>query len=201
MPLALQSTRPELEYFLTDTGTSTVIVDASTAALVASIDAGHSRYEDLVGRPPTALPVIPLDRRAMILFTSGTTSKPKGVVTTHANIAAQITSLITAWEWTANDRIVLCLPLHHVHGIINVVSCALWSGAVCEMLPRFDAAVAAVVEHHLAPFGLPIPAGVNDPSRTLTAPWSATPGVADDEVPHAFRRHGVLLAASEMASV
>ena len=141
MPLALQSTRPELEYFLTDTGTSTVIVDASTAALVASIDAGHSRYEDLVGRPPTALPVIPLDRRAMILFTSGTTSKPKGVVTTHANIAAQITSLITAWEWTANDRIVLCLPLHHVHGIINVVSCALWSGAVCEMLPRFDAAV------------------------------------------------------------
>ena len=67
--------------------------------------------------------------------------------------------------------------------------------------PRFDAAVAAVVEHHLAPFGLPIPAWVNDPSRTLTAPWSATPGVADDEVPHAFRRHGVLLAASEMASV
>jgi malonyl-CoA/methylmalonyl-CoA synthetase len=35
---------------------------------------------------------------------------------------------------------VLCLPLHHVHGIINVVSCALWAGAVCEMLPRFDAA-------------------------------------------------------------
>ena len=34
---------------------------------------------------------------------------------------------------------VLCLPLHHVHGIINVVSCALWSGAVCEMMPRFDA--------------------------------------------------------------
>jgi malonyl-CoA/methylmalonyl-CoA synthetase len=33
----------------------------------------------------------------------------------------------------------LCLPLHHVHGIINVVSCALWSGATCEMLPRFDA--------------------------------------------------------------
>jgi malonyl-CoA/methylmalonyl-CoA synthetase len=34
---------------------------------------------------------------------------------------------------------VLVLPLHHVHGIINIVSCALWSGAICEMLPRFDA--------------------------------------------------------------
>ena len=75
----------------------------------------------------------------MILYTSGTTSRPKGVVTTHANNTAQITSLIEAWEWSADDRIVLCLPLHHVHGIINVVSCALWSGATCEMLPRFDA--------------------------------------------------------------
>jgi len=75
----------------------------------------------------------------MILYTSGTTSRPKGVVTTHANIAAQITSLVEAWEWLADDRILLCLPLHHVHGIINIVSCALWSGAVCEMLPRFDA--------------------------------------------------------------
>ena len=75
----------------------------------------------------------------MILYTSGTTNRPKGVVTTHANITAQMTSLIEAWEWSAEDRIALFLPLHHVHGIINVVSCALWAGAVCEMMPRFDA--------------------------------------------------------------
>ncbi len=60
-------------------------------------------------------------------------------MTTHANITAQITSLVDAWEWSGSDRIVLCLPLHHVHGIINVVCCALWSGATCHMLPRFDA--------------------------------------------------------------
>ena len=75
----------------------------------------------------------------MILYTSGTTSRPKGVVTTHDNITAQIMSLVQAWEWSADDRILLFLPLHHVHGIINVVSCALWSGAICEMMPRFDA--------------------------------------------------------------
>jgi malonyl-CoA/methylmalonyl-CoA synthetase len=75
----------------------------------------------------------------MIIYTSGTTSRPKGVVTTHANIAAQINSLVDAWEWSASDRILLCLPLHHVHGIINVVCCALWSGATCHMLPGFDA--------------------------------------------------------------
>jgi malonyl-CoA/methylmalonyl-CoA synthetase len=75
----------------------------------------------------------------MILYTSGTTSRPKGVVSTHANITAQVMSLVEAWEWSADDRIVLFLPLHHVHGIINVVSCALWSGATCEMMSRFDA--------------------------------------------------------------
>src|SRR5260370_29744391 len=75
----------------------------------------------------------------MILYASGTTSRPKGVVTTHANITAQIMSLVEAWEWSADDNILLCLPMHHVHGIINVVSCALWSGATCQMLPRFDA--------------------------------------------------------------
>ncbi len=68
-------------------------------------------------------------RRAMMVYTSGTTGKPKGVVTTHANLAAQITALIEAWEWSADDRILLVLPLHHVHGIVNVVCCALWAGA------------------------------------------------------------------------
>ena len=75
----------------------------------------------------------------MILYTSGTTGKPKGVVTTHANIAAQIKSLVHAWEWSADDRILNVLPMHHVHGIVNVLCCALWVGGVCEIFPRFDA--------------------------------------------------------------
>jgi malonyl-CoA/methylmalonyl-CoA synthetase len=62
-------------------------------------------------------------------------------VTTQANISAQVVCLLRAWEWSSEDRIMLFLPLHHVHGIINVVSCALASGATCEMLPRFDAQV------------------------------------------------------------
>jgi malonyl-CoA/methylmalonyl-CoA synthetase len=96
-------------------------------------------YEQLALSQPSDLPVISSARRAMIFYTSGTTSRPKGVVATHANITAQIDSLADAWEWSATDRILLCLPLHHVHGIINVVCCALWSGATCHMLPRFDA--------------------------------------------------------------
>jgi malonyl-CoA/methylmalonyl-CoA synthetase len=108
----------------------------------------------------------------MILYTSGTTSRPKGVVTTHANIAAQIMSLVEAWEWSADDSIVLCLPLHHVHGIINVVSCALWSGATCQMLPRFDA---NAVWDSIASGGLTLFMAVPTIYAKLIAAWDAAP--------------------------
>lgn len=144
VPLALHAARPEWEYALEDTGATTVIVDETTAGAIGPACEGRlvrlRGYAELLAGSAAALPQLQPERRAMILFTSGTTNKPKGVVTTHANIAAQIESLVEAWEWQAADKIALLLPLHHVHGIINIVSCALWVGASCRMLPKFDAA-------------------------------------------------------------
>ncbi len=143
VPLPVGAVSAELEYFIQDTGASALISDDadqdSLGRAASAIGIEARLYRELLASHPSAMPEIASERRALILYTSGTTSRPKGVVTTHANIAAQITSLIDAWEWSADDRIVLCLPLHHVHGIINVVCSALWSGAVCEMLPRFNA--------------------------------------------------------------
>jgi malonyl-CoA/methylmalonyl-CoA synthetase len=147
VPLPLNSPRPEVEYFIDDSRASTLVCDASALPLLSPIAASRGiralRYDELCTRQTLELPDVGrnvgTERRAMILYTSGTSSRPKGVVTTHANITGQITSLVEAWEWSADDRILLCLPLHHVHGIINVVSCALWAGATCDMLPRFDA--------------------------------------------------------------
>jgi malonyl-CoA/methylmalonyl-CoA synthetase len=142
VPICLSATEPEWEYALTDSGASIVLADAEMARKVAplcgKLGVRLVDIEAIHTAPARMLPNIAPERRAMILYTSGTTSKPKGVVTTHANIQAQIESLVQAWEWSATDCIPLFLPLHHIHGIINITSCALWSGAIVETFARFD---------------------------------------------------------------
>lgn len=141
LPICLSATESEWEYALTDSQVSIVITDAANVAKIAPlcerIGVRLMVVEDIRGGSKP-LPDIDVSRRAMILYTSGTTSKPKGVVTTHANIQAQIESLVTAWEWSAEDLIPMFLPLHHIHGIINITGCALWSGAVVEPFSRFE---------------------------------------------------------------
>ena len=74
-------------------------------------------------------------RRAMIVYTSGTTGRPKGVVTTHAIIGAEVGAMIGAWEWRSSDHMLLTPPLHHAHGIMNgLLSLAVC--ATCEILSR-----------------------------------------------------------------
>ena len=154
VPLPLSHPLAELEYLVRDSEASVVIADAeNTAGVVPLSKSAGARFlatadlkvdnpgdEALDSVSAEALPKAGNPgRRAMIVYTSGTTGRPKGVVTTHGNLTAQIESLIAAWEWTSADRTLLVLPLHHVHGILNVVCCALWSGATLEMLPRFEA--------------------------------------------------------------
>ncbi|HET9469232.1 MAG TPA: acyl-CoA synthetase [Vicinamibacterales bacterium] len=148
VPLPVAHPPAELEYLIRDADASIVVADADNAAVVEPLaDQNGAMFmttADLKVGTTTASSVaqgFSPARRAMIVYTSGTTGRPKGVVTTHANLTAQIESLIVAWEWAAADRTLLVLPLHHVHGILNIVCCALWSGATLEMLPRFDSEV------------------------------------------------------------
>ncbi|HSF52226.1 MAG TPA: acyl-CoA synthetase [Algoriphagus sp.] len=144
VPLCISYPLPSLQYVIEDTGAEILIVGSEYEVQMDpfSRDSGK-RFIRLSDGIPTSevhqLPSIPSDRGAMILYTSGTTSLPKGVLTTHSNIEAQVSTLITAWKWTSQDYTLCLLPLHHVHGIINVVSCALWAGATVEFLHPFDA--------------------------------------------------------------
>ena len=143
VPLCVSHPKPELEYVIADSGASIVIAHPDFEAVLRPIAQERNlRFiltSETLPEQVGLLPEIDITRRALILYTSGTTGKPKGVVTTHQNIQAQVTSLISAWGWTGSDRILHVLPLHHIHGIINVLTCALWAGAECHMLAKFDA--------------------------------------------------------------
>ncbi len=60
------------------------------------------------------------------------------MVSTHQTLHAQITILLKAWAWNENDDIPLFLPLHHIHGIINILCCGLWAGATVHLFAQFD---------------------------------------------------------------
>lgn len=76
---------------------------------------------------------------ALILYTSGTTGKPKGVVHTVATLRAQMDAMLHAWRLTKKDTILNVLPLHHVHGMINCVMSPLYAGGTVVMMNKFDA--------------------------------------------------------------
>jgi malonyl-CoA/methylmalonyl-CoA synthetase len=144
VPLSVGHPLPSLRYTIEDSEAEILVISKDFEPLVGAMAREKGFRMIVIGENdksfrPVNLPEFADSRRAMILYTSGTTNLPKGVVSTHANLDAQISTLIDAWKWSNEDHIVCVLPLHHVHGIMNVVSCALWAGGICEFLPEFAA--------------------------------------------------------------
>jgi malonyl-CoA/methylmalonyl-CoA synthetase len=80
------------------------------------------------------------DDLAVLLYTSGTTGLPKGAMISHGNLASNVATLVSAWGFTAADRLLHALPVYHAHGLFVGVGCALASGATLLWLPRFEPA-------------------------------------------------------------
>jgi malonyl-CoA/methylmalonyl-CoA synthetase len=142
VPLCISHPLPSLQYVLEDTGATILVISPQYHDLLATYALEHSIRLIVLDRVPepaiAVMPNIDPQRNAMILYTSGTTNKPKGVVTTHANIAAQIKSITSAWQYAPTDHTLCVLPLHHVHGIINVVSATLSMGGTVEFVDSFS---------------------------------------------------------------
>ena len=200
VPLAVSHPPPELEYALADSGAVAVVAYPELAERVEPAARRLGARLLVWSEAPTAagggLPGITPDRRAQIFYTSGTTGKPKGAVLTHANLAAQVESLVAAWEWSADDCVLGVLPLHHVHGVVNVLTCALWSGAICELMPRFDA---DAVWHRLMRGGVTLFMAVPTIYARLIAAWErASP---DDQTRMSGACRGLRLMVSGSAAL
>jgi malonyl-CoA/methylmalonyl-CoA synthetase len=95
---------------------------------------------------------------ALICYTSGTTGSPKGAVLAHGNVLASAEAVRLAWRWSDNDRLVLALPLFHVHGLCVGLHGTLLAGGSAVLVPRFepDAVLSAVGRHESTLFfGVP----------------------------------------------
>jgi malonyl-CoA/methylmalonyl-CoA synthetase len=77
----------------------------------------------------------------LIVYTSGTTGEPKGAVHTHRSLLAGVQALRIAWDWQPDDRLILALPLFHVHGLCAGLFGALASGGSVAVFDRFDPAL------------------------------------------------------------
>jgi malonyl-CoA/methylmalonyl-CoA synthetase len=123
VPLSPLHTPPELAHILDTARPRHVLATAALASRLPTAEIYETAIEDAPLPAPAALDP------ALMLFTSGTTGKPKGVVLSHAGVAATCASLHEAWGWRADDRLLHVLPLHHTHGVIVALLGGLWAGA------------------------------------------------------------------------
>jgi len=150
LPLSPLHPDRELAWFVRDADAQTILVSEDQASR-ASVWARDRRIsvvtalpsvtstEALASRVQLAARERSPEDGALLLYTSGTTGKPKGVTLSHANLAHQAEALIDAWGMVREDVLLHTLPLHHVHGIVVALLTATLAGASVKMLPKFDA--------------------------------------------------------------
>lgn len=78
------------------------------------------------------------DVPALLCFTSGTTARPKGVILTHTNLRSNLRDLVEIWRWSQQDRLLLALPLFHVHGLVLGLHGWALTGCSLVLTPKFD---------------------------------------------------------------
>ncbi len=143
VPLSHLHPEAEQRWFVETSEASAIIVSEELSARVAPY-AGNRPVLSIEQLRIHAEPAEPAnsndDDTALILYTSGTTGKPKGALITHDNLAAAARMLASAWEWSAEDTLLHSLPLHHLHGLGIALFTSLLAGGKTRMLARFDAA-------------------------------------------------------------
>jgi malonyl-CoA/methylmalonyl-CoA synthetase len=187
----------ELEYVLSDADVEAVIVSPihrdRAAGLAARTGARVLDVDKLDGPAWSGPSLAAASQPALMIHTSGTTGRPKGVVHTHASVAAQVDALLEAWAWSPEDRILLALPLNHVHGVVNVTLCALAAGAVCEAPGGFDA---ETVWERLASGELTLFMAVPTIYARLIASWEGADGATRRRWSAGARRLRLMVSGS-----
>jgi malonyl-CoA/methylmalonyl-CoA synthetase len=159
VPVNPASTATELAHVVADAGPVAAVFDVEVPrdGLVGVETFG---VDELLAQPTVGdsagLPTLRADDDALIVYTSGTTGKPKGAVHTHGSLASGVRALRQAWGWAPDDRLILTLPLYHVHGLCAGLFGTLAAGASAVVFERFDeASVLGAAPSSTLFFGVP----------------------------------------------
>jgi malonyl-CoA/methylmalonyl-CoA synthetase len=159
-PLNMAYKPAELDYFLCNAEPAAVICDARNQASIQPLanKAGASHLLTLNADGSGTLAAIAdaaadefqtvrrnRDDLAALLYSSGTTGIPKGIMLTHANLLRNTEALVSAWGFKPEDRLLHALPIFHVHGLFVAIGCVLVSGASMRWLAVYN--VAAVIRY------------------------------------------------------
>ena len=135
IPIDPGSTRQAVERILGETGAAASIGDfGSLAPLLDRVPTWPLGTRE--GGPGSPSPLPEAEAPALVLYTSGTTAAPKGVVLSHGNLAANTASILAAVPMLRSDVVALVLPLHHSYGL-SVLHTTLATGAKLAPMPPF----------------------------------------------------------------
>ncbi|MEM7533515.1 MAG: AMP-binding protein [Chloroflexota bacterium] len=146
----------ELSYFLTDADAHLFFADVATQSTLTPIvetiltieqtiflettSASFLAHINQTNNQPLFTPPLPANpaQIALLVYTSGTTGRPKGAQLTHGNLTANLDGLQTAWGWQHDDILLHVLPIFHLHGLLVALHGALHAGATTLMMPKFE---------------------------------------------------------------
>jgi len=158
VPLNPAYRQAEIDYFLEDAAPAVVVCppalhagmhDAASARGIAHVytldgdGRGSLMQASAAAEEDTAVHPAAAEDTAVILYTSGTTGRPKGAMISHRNLTANATALHRAWGFRPDDVLLHALPIFHIHGLFVACHCVLLSGAKMIFLPKFEAAEVA----------------------------------------------------------
>jgi len=154
LPLNPAYRRTEVEHFLADARPVLVVGDPTSLDEMRAAGQAHgvTHFYTLDATGDGTLPaaaggttpeftttVATAETPAVILYTSGTTGRPKGAVITHRNLTANARALVQAWGWRTDDVLLHALPVYHIHGLFVACHCALLGASKLLLLAKFDA--------------------------------------------------------------
>ncbi|WP_320780588.1 long-chain fatty acid--CoA ligase [Streptomyces sp. CRN 30] len=177
VPLNTRLAAPELAYQLADSGSTVLVHDATALAgtagtagtavkhriVLGAPTEGAAGYEELLGGTGDAPPAPPdgsvgPDDPCLIMYTSGTTGRPKGAVLTHANITWNSVNVLVDTDLAADEVTLVVAPLFHTAGLNMTCLPTLLKGGRVVLLDSFDPArVLDVIERHRVTYMFGVP--------------------------------------------